>query len=108
MPRLNDDGQTVTLDLHGTRVAEAERLLLRATSLAAERGRRQLKVIHGASTSDTRYRNRTIRHALYDLLDDGALDRWVTDDVRFEGTTLLSLSLGGGSDARRLTLPDLG
>ena len=108
MPRLYDDGRTLTLDLHHTHVADAERYVLRAAALAVERGRHQLKVIHGASTSSTLYRNRTVRHALYDLLDDGALDRWVTHDVRFENHALLSLPLGGTSDTRRISLRDLG
>ncbi len=108
MPSLSDDGQSVTLDLHGARVDDAECMILAAARLAAERGRSRLTVIHGASTSSTLYRNRTIRHALYDLLDDGSLDRWVTDAVRFDGSALLSLSLHGQAHSQRLTLGDLG
>ena len=108
MPRLSDDGRTVTLDLHGARLHDAERLIRRVAALASEHGRHQIKVIHGASTSSAVYRNDTIRHTLYDLLDDGALDAWVTDYVRFEGHALLSLPLTGRPDTRRITMRDLG
>lgn len=106
-PRLTDDGRTVTLDLHGVRVDDAERLILRTAALAAERGRASLTVIHGASTSSDLYRNRTIRHALYDLLDDGALGRWVTGEVRFDGRTVLALDVLTTPDTRRLSVRDL-
>lgn len=106
-PRLSDDGQTVTLDLHGARVSEAERLIRRTVSLAAGRGRHRLTVVHGASTSDDLYRNRTIRHALYDLLDRGALDAWVTDAVRLDGSTVLALPVSSAPDPQRLSILDI-
>ena len=107
MPHISDDGRAVTLDLHGARVDDAERMIRDAVRLAAVRGRDRLTIVHGASTSSALYRNRTVRHTLYDLLDDGALDEWVTDEVRFEGSTLLGLAASGRSDARRITLADL-
>lgn len=103
--RLHDDGHSVTLDLHGVTVSEAEQLIQRTVRLAAARGRGRLTVIHGASTSDQRYRNRTIRHALYDLLDDDALPE-VTSEFRNEGSCLLGLA-SGGHDSRRLSLKDV-
>lgn len=108
LPRLSDNGHTVSLDLHGVPVHEAERLIERTARLAAERGRSRLTVIHGASTSSPLYRNRTIRHALYDLLDDGVLDPYVTDAVRLEGSTLLALAPSGTSDRRPISHADLG
>ena len=105
-PRLNDDGHTVTLDLHGATVDDAERLIRRTVRLAAERGRSRLTVVHGASTSDSRYRNRTIRHALYDLLDAGALAD-VTDAIRLEGSCLLGLALAPQTDPQRLSIGDI-
>lgn len=103
--RLDDDGSTVTLDLHGVTVDDAERLIRHAVRAAASRGRGRLTVIHGASTSDTRFRNRTIRHALYDLLDHGALPE-VTSEFRNEGSCLLGLA-AGPTDSRRITLADV-
>lgn len=103
--RLHDDGQAVTLDLHGATVNEAEGLIRRTVRLAATRGRSRLTVIHGASTSDRRYRNRTIRHTLYDLLDDGALDE-VTSEFRNEGSCLLGLA-AAANDPRRITRADV-
>jgi hypothetical protein len=105
-PRLHDDGNEVTLDLHGVTVDEAERMIRRAVSLAAARGRNRLTVVHGTSTSSRLYRNRTIRHALYDLLDTGALGD-VTSNFRQEGSCLLGLAAAPTRDSRPLTLADL-
>lgn len=104
--RLDDDGHTLTLDLHGETVDSAERLIRQALRLAAERGRNRLTVVHGVSTSDSRYRNHTIRHRLYDLLDDGALPH-VTDAFRLEGQCLLGLAPALKRDPARITLRDL-
>ncbi len=50
-PRLTDDGRCVVLDLHGVRVAEARALVLRVVAEAARRGRAQVRLIHGSSTT---------------------------------------------------------
>lgn len=93
MPRLDDDGRAVTLDLHGLTVDEALDLAVRTAREAARRGRSQLKLIHGSSTSRRRYRNRTIKHALRDLLDDGELDGLITNALRADGHLLCSLDV---------------
>ena len=105
-PSLRDDGHEVTLDLHGATVDEAERLIRRTARLAAGRGRSRLTVVHGTSTSSRLYRNRTIRHALYELLDGGALAPHVTDALRLEGYCLLGLA-PGPTDPRRLSIRDV-
>lgn len=104
--RLQDDGHTVTLDLHGVTVDDAERLIRRTVGLAAERGRSRVSIVHGASTSSLHYRNRTIRHVLYDLLDADALAE-VIDAFRLEGSCLLGLAPTSKTDARRLSLGDV-
>ena len=107
MPRLDDDGSEVTLDLHGARIDEALRLAEQTLALAAQRGRRQVRLIHGASTSARTHRNRTIKHALHDALEDGRWSQWVGATWRGDGALLISLPLGGTPDPRRLTLLDL-
>ena len=104
--QIRDDGHEVTLDLHGVTVGEAERLICRTAALAAARGRSRLTVVHGTSTSSRLYRNRTIRHALYDLLDSGALPD-VTSEFRSEGSCLLGLAAAPDRDERRLALVDV-
>lgn len=104
--RLNDDGHTVTLDLHGVSVRDAVEMIRRTVRLAAERGRSRVTVVHGASTSDPRFRNDTIRHRLYDLLDDDALPD-ITDAFRLEGSCLLGLAPASTTDRRSLTLQDV-
>ena len=107
MLRVTDDGQRLTLDLHGLHVGEAEAVIQRAARLAAERGRATLVVVHGASTSSRLYRNRTIKHALADLLDRGALRPDVTDSFSNDGSTLLNLAAGRTADSRPITASDL-
>jgi DNA-nicking Smr family endonuclease len=105
-PRLEDDGTAVTLDLHGATVDEALRLVRRAAALAAQRGRATLRVVHGTSTSDPRARNRTIRHALHDLLDEGGLPQ-AHGAFRAEGYTAISLGLAARRDPTPIRLSDL-
>lgn len=106
MPSLRDDGGTVRLDLHGASVREAKALIHATVQEAAWRGRGQVTVIHGTSTSDPRYRNRTIKHTLYDLLDQGALPA-ITGTLRQEGRTVLSLDVAATSDPTPIRLRDV-
>ena len=106
-PWLHDDGTTVTLDLHGATVDEAVALTRRTVRAAAARGRRTVKIIHGASTSRRLAPNRTIKNALYDLLDEGTLGPAVTGAWREEAAVTLSLDLSAAPDPRLLRLRDL-
>lgn len=106
-PKLEDDGHTVSLDLHGATVSEALRLVRATVREAARRGRNRVRVLHGSSTSSVLYRNRTIRHALHDLLDEGALDAHVTSAWRADDHLLISLDATAASDPTRLTLRDV-
>ena len=104
---MDDEGRTVTLDLHGSPVERAADLIVRACAVAGRRGRAAVRVVHGSSTSDPAMRNRTIRHALEDLLEAGALDTWVVEFVRGESITLLGLPVGVATDRRLISLADL-
>ena len=106
-PTLTDDGRAVTLDLHGARVAEAEALAVGAARAASGAGRSTLRIVHGASTTDWDGGNRTVKTALLDLLNRGALDAWVADEHLTEGAMLLGLRASGAPDRQRLTLRDL-
>jgi hypothetical protein len=105
-PRINDDGQTVELDLHGVHVDESVAMIRRVARLASGRGRGTLRIIHGSSTSDPLARNRTVRHALQELLDSGDLRPWVIDAVRYEGHTVIALN-AGAINPTRLSRSDL-
>lgn len=107
MPRLDDDGTEVKLDLHGARVDEAIALAERTLALAAARGRSQVRLIHGSSTSAATHRNRTIKHALHQALDEGRWGRWVGSALRGDSQLLIALPLGSAADPRRLSLLDL-
>ncbi|MFN3596661.1 MAG: Smr/MutS family protein [Rubricoccaceae bacterium] len=106
-PSLSDDGQTVVLDLHGATVAEAERLLVRVVSLAADRGRSVVRVVHGHSTTDAQGGAQTIKRRVHALLDEGRLAHYVTSALRAEGHALLGLAVTGRRNPRRLTTADL-
>ena len=68
-PTLEDDGRTVTLDLHGASVPEAMALVDRVVAEAARRGRATVKIIHGQSTSAPLGARPTIKQSLHDALD---------------------------------------
>ncbi len=106
-PRIEDDGQAVTLDLHGARIAEALTLAQRAVREAARRGRGSVKIVHGQSTTESLYQNRTIKNALYDLLDRGALSNTVSHAWRAEGYVLLSLDVSASSQPSRIRMSDI-
>mgnify|MGYP006272482077 CR=1 FL=1 len=104
-PNLTDDGTTVTLDLHGLTVDEALDVTYATLRLAQSRGRAQMKVIHGQSTSG-RHR-RTIKQALHALLDRGALGSNGANVMRRPGHFILALDLTGTTNARRIRLRDV-
>ena len=106
-PSLHDDGQTVTLDLHGARIEEALDLTRRLVSEAARRGRSTVKIVHGHSTSETLYQNRTIKNALYDLLDRGTLKKNITHTWRADGYVLLSLDVSASSTPAPIRMRDI-
>lgn len=106
MIRLDDDGTTVTLDLHGLTVDEALAVTRRTLDLAESRGRATLKVIHGHSTSGVPGRQ-TIKTALYDALDHGFLQRYQTNHHRTQGTLILSLGLGQTPQTARIRSTDV-
>lgn len=105
-PRLTDDGQYVTLDLHGAVRHEAEPLITRVVAEAHRRGRSRVKIIHGTSTSALTHRNDTLKHRLYALLDHGTLAAYIANTLKAEGHTLLALRLTPNTDARRMSLSE--
>jgi DNA-nicking Smr family endonuclease len=105
MPRLDDDGRAVTLDLHGARVHEAVRLAEAAVEEAARRGRSSVRLVHGTSTAD-RGAERTIKGALALALDDGAFPDAVSS-FQTDGALLLGLPPDPSPDPARITLAGL-
>jgi hypothetical protein len=105
-PQLNDDGRVVTLDLHGATVEEALDLTYRTLRLAEERGRAQLKLIHGSSTTVGGNR-RTIKRALHERLDRGDLGAHATNVIRSQNALVLALDLTANTDSTRIRLRDV-
>lgn len=103
-PRLEDDGRTVTLDVHGLTVDEALHLIERVLATAYDRGRTLVRVIHGSSTSSPAYRNRSIKRALHERLDRKAWPSLVVQARRAEDTTTLALPLATRQDPTKITL----
>lgn len=105
-PNLTDDGNAVVLDLHGATVDEAVDLTYRTLRLAEERGRAQLKLVHGSSTTRAGH-TRTIKSALYDLLDRGDLGVHATNVIRSENTLVMALDLTATTDPTPIRLQDV-
>ncbi len=103
-PRLTDDGAAVELDVHGANVDEAIHLVRRVASLASERGRSTLRVVHGSSTSDPLALNRTIKHVLMGALEDGIPG--VASHYAMEDVTLLNLDSSAHHNPTPLTFFD--
>jgi hypothetical protein len=106
MPSLDDDGSTVTLDLHGATVEEAIDMTYATLRLAEARGRKQLKLIHGSST--TAPGRRTIKTELRSLLNNGPLAARATNVLKSRDYVLLSLDLTSSPDPARIRLQDVG
>lgn len=106
VPRLDDDGRAVTLDLHGARVADAERLAVAVAGAAARHGRSTLRIVHGHSTTDAFGEARTIKTALLDGLDRGDFGPAVVSALRSEGSVLLGLAPAPRPAPGRLRLTD--
>ena len=105
--RLDDDGQSVTLDLHGATVHEALRLTDALIVEAARHGRSTVRLIHGSSTTGPDGGDRTIKTALHRALEDGQFSRHVTTSFKGESTLLLGLAPSPSPVRSRLRLSDL-
>jgi DNA-nicking Smr family endonuclease len=106
-PRLSDDGQTVEIDLHGASVREAESMLHRLFVIAARRGRGTVRIIHGASTSESDTDRPTIRSHLLEMLERGTLSPEVSDWFAFDTSTTVSLATPDRVDARPISIHDV-
>ena len=105
-PSLHDDGQSLTLDLHGARVDEALELAHAAVVEGARFGRGTVRLVHGLSSHE-RGAERTIKSALLQALDDGQFERHVTGAVRLEGVLVLSLAPAPSPRSGRIQLSSL-
>ena len=106
-PSLDDDGQTVTLDLHGATVDEALRLTDAVVKEASRRGRAQVRIIHGSSTSSVLYQNRTIKHTLEEAVAAGRFEPPAVDALQLENTLTLSLGVSTRRDPSPIQLFDI-
>jgi len=105
-PQVDDDGRVVTLDLHGATVEEAIDMTYRTLRLAEDRGRSRLKLIHGSSTTESGNR-RTIKTALYDLLERGDLGAHATNVLRSRDALVLALDVTATGDPSPIRLRDV-
>ena len=106
-PTLDDDGESVTLDLHGATVHEALVLTRDVLRVADRRGRAEVTLVHGHSTSDVQGHSRTIKNELRRLVERGDFDHVVRGVRRDRGRLVLKLNLTGRSNPKRLQLQDL-
>lgn len=106
MVRLDDDGQRITLDLHGAAVGRAVEIAEATIVEAARHGRQTVRIVHGASTAE-RGEGRTIRSALREAVEAGDFDRHVTTYVFDDGSMLLGLAPSPRPVGTRIRLVDV-
>lgn len=106
MPRLDDDGHRIVLDLHGTDIAQALDVAEATIIEAARRGRTSLRIVHGASTAE-RGHDRTIRSELRDAVGHGDFDRHVTSHILDDTSMLLGLAPSPRPAPGRIRLADV-
>ncbi len=107
--RITDDGNVVTLDLHGCTVDDGLHVVRRSLQEAYRRGRTKLDVIHGTSTSERSRHERTIKNELLHRLDGGRFSEWAsgyTTDAS-GGRTTFWINLGANSNPNRLRANDV-
>ncbi len=92
-PRLTDDGTRPELDLHGCTVHEALHLSRQLIIESARRGRDSVRLIHGKSTSTPG--KRTIKSALTELIDSGALTLHISGSFKSDGHMIVALRKRG-------------
>jgi hypothetical protein len=106
-PSLRDDGRCVVLDLHGARVEEALSLALRVVAAAQSRGRAQVRLIHGSSTTDAYGLRCTIKQVLRQALKEGRFAPYITQALATDTALILSLDITARPDPRKLQLSEL-
>ncbi|MEX2400916.1 MAG: Smr/MutS family protein [Rhodothermales bacterium] len=106
--RFEDDGGTVTVDLHGSTVRDALYIARRCVQEGYRQGRSKVDVIHGASTSGRESR-RTIKTALLDQLERGAFADWSSGHTTDAsgGRTTVWLNIGPNADPARIRVNDV-
>lgn len=103
-PSVHDDGQSVQLDLHGSKVRHAKRLFENTLLLACERGRSTVKVIYGTSTSVDDAFASSIKHTILDMLVSGEYSDLVSGYWETDGHALVSLIARGSPAPQRITI----
>lgn len=107
IPRIQDNGRSVTIDLHGLRVEEAVRWTERVLNEARRRGRSTARVIHGSSTSSPFQSRRTIKQALYEWLENGGGRRTTSGVWKHESFFIVGFSISGRPDLRPIRAIDM-
>jgi DNA-nicking Smr family endonuclease len=107
--KFNDDGTTVTIDLHGCSIDDGLYIIRRTLQEAHHRGRSRVEVIHGSSTSDLHGYTRTLKNALRQGVDAGDYAEWISGHVESTdgGRTSLWLKLGSSPNSARISESDV-
>ncbi len=106
-PRIRDDGDTVTVDLHGLRVDEAVFWAVRILDEARRRGRSTARIIHGTSTSVLSHERRTIKQALYEWLESEDARAKVSGTFKHDAFFIMGLRSTGPPDRRPIAAIDI-
>ncbi len=107
--RFQDDGTTVTVDLHGCTVRDGLYIARRCVQEAFRRGRSKVEVIHGSSTSRGSDHERTIKSRLMQELEAGGLSEWASGHVTDPagGRTTIWIMFGANANPARMRAADV-
>jgi len=75
---IQDDGELLSVDLHGLILDKAEEIVRKSIHEAYYRGRDRIKFIHGSSTSALLFENKTIKFRVYTILQEPALQKMLS------------------------------
>ncbi len=104
---LRDDGEIVSIDLHGLNIDDAISICKKGIAEAYYRGRDKIKLIHGSSTSSLQFVNSTIKYRLYDLLQESSVQKQTSFVLKYEDYCVIGLRPDFEIDRDRITILDI-
>jgi DNA-nicking Smr family endonuclease len=105
--KIIDDGNTLTVDLHGCSLADCEDFMYNALDIAYAYGRSKVVLIHGSSTSNAHFDNDTIKHRLYKMLAANEFEEMVASYWKAEDACTIFLPVGLPHKSNKIGLSDV-
>ena len=104
---IQDDGELLTVDLHGFHLEKAESIVRKCVKEAYYRGRDRIKIIHGSSTSSLQFENSTIKFKVRTILQEQALQEMLNQVVQQDDCCIASLNPDFEIDRSKISSIDI-